>query len=155
MFIKNDWIWTTDLWYQKQMLCRLSQSGQILDGPFGHLVTVQFAFQRIVKGSRRWAVVLAQLVEQLLPTPEVCCSNPVIGKKFYWMFAVNCIEKTKIMKKRPGLAHIFLKKRIEKKLLKFTVDRRLNNLILNSTLGRRVGLMSVPYKMMIYLLARL
>ena len=28
------------------------------------------------------AVVVAQLVEQLLPIPEVCSSNPVIGK-FY------------------------------------------------------------------------
>ena len=28
-----------------------------------------------------WAVVVAQLVQQLLPIPEVCDSNPVIGKK--------------------------------------------------------------------------
>ena len=32
-----------------------------------------------------WAVVLAQLVEQSLPTPEVRSSNPVIGK-IYWTF---------------------------------------------------------------------
>ena len=29
------------------------------------------------------AVVVAQLVERLLPIPEVCGSNPVIGKKLY------------------------------------------------------------------------
>ena len=28
-----------------------------------------------------WAVVVAQLVECSLPIPEVCGSNPVIGKK--------------------------------------------------------------------------
>ena len=30
-----------------------------------------------------WAVVLAQLVEQLLPIPEILGSNPVIGKNLY------------------------------------------------------------------------
>ena len=29
--------------------------------------------------ARHWAVVLAQLVERLLPSPEVRGSNPVIG----------------------------------------------------------------------------
>ena len=29
-----------------------------------------------------WAVVVAQLVERSLPTPEVHVSNPVISKKF-------------------------------------------------------------------------
>ena len=56
------------------------------------------------------AVVVAQLVEQLLPIPEVCSSNPDIGKNLYWTFTVlNSIEKTKIKKKRPGMAH-FLEK---------------------------------------------
>ena len=32
-----------------------------------------------------WAVVVAQLVEQLLPKPEVRGSNPVMGK-MYWTF---------------------------------------------------------------------
>ena len=49
----------------------------------------------------RWSVVVAQLVEQLLPIPEVHGSNPVIGKTLYCTFTVNCIEKTKIKKKRP------------------------------------------------------
>ena len=29
-----------------------------------------------------WAVVVAQLVEQSLFTPEICTSNPVIGRNF-------------------------------------------------------------------------
>ena len=41
-----------------------------------------------------WAVVVAQLVDQSLPIPEVCGSNPVISK------TVNCVEKTKIKEKR-------------------------------------------------------
>ena len=46
------------------------------------------------------AVVVAQLVERLLPIPEVRGSNPVIGKHLYWtLFTVNCIEKTKIKEK--------------------------------------------------------
>ena len=49
---------------------------------------------------------MAQLVEQLLPTPEVRGSIPVIGKKLYLAFSVNCIEKTKIKKKRPVMAHL-------------------------------------------------
>ena len=50
------------------------------------------------------AVVVAQLVDQSLPFPEVCSSNPVIDKNLYW--TVNCIEKSKIKKKRPGMAHL-------------------------------------------------
>ena len=57
-----------------------------------------------------WAVVMAQLVERLLTTPEVRSSNPVIDKNVYWTFTVNWIEKMKMKKKRPGLAHFFLKK---------------------------------------------
>ena len=43
---------------------------------------------------------MAQLVEQLLPIPEVRGSNPAIGK-FYLeiLFTINSIEKTKINKK--------------------------------------------------------
>ena len=37
--------------------------------------------------------------------PEVCGLNPVISKHLYWTFTVNCIEKTKIKKKRPRMAH--------------------------------------------------
>ena len=48
-------------------------------------------------------VVVAQLVEQLLPLPEVCGSNPVIGNIYIdQLFTVNCafIEKTKNNRKR-------------------------------------------------------
>ena len=42
-------------------------------------------------------MVVAQLVEQTLPTPEICSSNPDIDK----ILSTNCtIEKTKIKKKR-------------------------------------------------------
>ena len=37
-----------------------------------------------------WAVVVAQLVELLLLTPEICSSNPVISKI---LFPINCIKK--------------------------------------------------------------
>ena len=47
------------------------------------------------------AVVLAQLEERSLPTPEIRGLNPVIGK----LFTIKCIEKTKIKKKGPGMAH--------------------------------------------------
>ena len=47
---------------------------------------------------------VAQLVELLLPIPEVRGSNPVIGKIYIEHFTANCIEKTKIKKKRPGMA---------------------------------------------------
>ena len=52
-----------------------------------------------------WAVVVTQLVDRLLPTPEVHRSNPVIGN-FYieHLFTINYIEKTKIKKKRPEMA---------------------------------------------------
>ena len=42
-----------------------------------------------------WAVVVAQLVEQLLPIPEVRGSNPVIGKNLFisieHLFTINCV----------------------------------------------------------------
>ena len=42
-----------------------------------------------------WAVVVAQLVEQLLTIPEVRGSNPVIGKNLFisieHLFTVNCV----------------------------------------------------------------
>ena len=61
-----------------------------------------------------WAVVVAQLVERLIATPEVCGLNPVISEIFIeHLFAVNCIEKTKIKRsrewpilKKQGYAHI-------------------------------------------------
>ena len=52
------------------------------------------------------AVFVAQLIEWSLPIPEIQSSNPVIGN-FYILSSVfkNCIENTKIKKKRLGMAH--------------------------------------------------
>ena len=50
-----------------------------------------------------WAVVVAQLVEQSLPIPEICDSNPVILTIISFN---NCIEKTKIKKKEAGNGHL-------------------------------------------------
>ena len=49
------------------------------------------------------AVVVAQLVKRSLPIPEIRGSNPDIGK----ILSTYCtIEKKKIKKKRPGMAHL-------------------------------------------------
>ena len=48
-------------------------------------------------------VVVADLEEHSPPTPDVRGSNAVIGKLY---ILSNCIEKTKIKKKRPGIAHL-------------------------------------------------
>ena len=57
---------------------------------------------------------MAQLLERSLPIPEVRGSNPVIGKIYLYiehLFTVNCVlKRRKIKKKRPGMAHFFLKK---------------------------------------------
>ena len=69
-------------------------------------------------------VVVAQWVEQSLPIPEVCSSNPVICKIYIEnFFTVNCIEKMKIKKKRPGMAH--LKNNIGTSLVKWNNDLHL------------------------------
>ena len=48
---------------------------------------------------------MVQLVELSVPIPEVRGSNTAIGKISieHW-FTINCIEKTKIKKKRAGIA---------------------------------------------------
>ena len=52
------------------------------------------------------AVVVAQLVELSFSIPEVRGSNTVIGKHFNRTCTVNCIVKSKIKKKRSGMADI-------------------------------------------------
>ena len=48
-------------------------------------------------------VVVAQLVERLLPHPEVYCSNPAISKIYFeHLFCVNWMEKTKVKTKEAG-----------------------------------------------------
>ena len=54
---------------------------------------------------------MAHLVERSLLIPEVRVSTPVIGKiyiehLFVYLFIIICFEKTKINKKRPGMAHL-------------------------------------------------
>ena len=51
------------------------------------------------------AVVVAQLVEQSLPIPLVRGSSLGIGKNLYLTFTDNCIENTKLKKKRLRMAH--------------------------------------------------
>ena len=56
---------------------------------------------------------VVQLVERLLSIPEVRGSTLVIGKiyiehMFVYLFIFNCIEKMKITKKRPGMAHFLV-----------------------------------------------
>ena len=55
-------------------------------------------------------MVVAQLEERSLPTPEVCGSNPFIGiilnRKFLYC---SLLKIQKVKKKRPGMT-IFLKK---------------------------------------------
>ena len=57
-------------------------------------------------------VVVAQLVERSLSIPEVRGSTPVIGKFLLNICLLSTFfEKTKINKKRPGMAHFFKKRR--------------------------------------------
>ena len=59
------------------------------------------------RGRRTKAEVVAQLVERSLLTPEIRGSNPVIGKILSTKFIKHCLaEKTKIKKKRPGMASL-------------------------------------------------
>ena len=54
---------------------------------------------KYLRGS--WAVVVVQLVEGLLPTPEVCTSNPNMGKIIY-RFQLKNEKKKKFYRTRPG-----------------------------------------------------
>ena len=61
------------------------------------------------------SVVVSQLAERSFTTPKVRSLNSVIGKfKKKQLSTVNCIEKTKIKKKRPVTAD-FKKKKIEER----------------------------------------
>ena len=59
-------------------------------------------------------MVVAQLVERLLPIPEVRGLNHVIGKNLFilnicFLSTVHCKEEKK--KKRPGMAHFLEEKK--------------------------------------------
>ena len=69
---------------------------------FGHHYKYRFLGQTQVVLYYYWVVVVAQLVERSLPTPEICSSNPDISE----ILTTNCtLEKMKIKKKRPGMAY--------------------------------------------------
>ena len=57
-----------------------------------------------MKIATQWAVMVAQLVERSLPTPEIRSSNLTIGKVLSTYYIQ--IEKTKVKKKRPGMPHL-------------------------------------------------
>ena len=58
----------------------------------GHFNTSYIFDQKLHQEDiRKWAVVVAQLVEQLLSTPEIWGSNPNIGK----ILSTNCTFKKK------------------------------------------------------------
>ena len=69
---------------------------------------ISYGWEGEVKCLKVRAVVVAQLVERSLPIPEVRSLNPVIGKNLF-VYCQLCIEKMKIKKKRPGMAHFFKK----------------------------------------------
>ena len=53
-----------------------------------------------------WAVVLAQLVERLLPTPQVRGSIPVIGKLYIEHYFLSTVfKRRKLRKKAPGMTY--------------------------------------------------
>ena len=57
-------------------------------------------------------MVVAQLVERLLPTPEICGSNPVIGKIYieHLLSTILKFEKTKRIKEKRGREWSIFKK---------------------------------------------
>ena len=63
-------------------------------------------FQSSMNMAKALAVVVAQLVERSLPTPEIRGSIPISDINID-QYSTNCnSEKTKIKKKRPGKAHL-------------------------------------------------
>ena len=74
----------------------------------GHTYWQKIIFSKYEKSKNGFllAVVVAQLAVQLLLTPEVCSSNPVIDKILYKnAFTVLTVEKTKIKKMRQRMAN--------------------------------------------------
>ena len=51
---------------------------------------------------RKWAVIVVQLAEQSLPTPEIRRLSPVIGKTFNTCHLYFNIERTKINEREAG-----------------------------------------------------
>ena len=73
--------------------------------PQTKMVDIIKYFLKQQKLANFWAVVVAQWVEWSLLIPVVRRSNKVIGNILYSTLTVNCIEKMKIKKRKPGMAH--------------------------------------------------
>ena len=104
------------------------------------VVMLHAAIEKYLKTEKKQfdcrAVVVAQLVVQLLPTPEGRGSNPVIGKLcMVHLLTVSCIVKTKIMKKWPGMGH-FLKNNSTLIKVRTTLPRRSFKLQLQASFTR-------------------
>ena len=56
------------------------------------------------------AMVVAQLVQRLLPIPEVCCSNPLIGKVFIEHCLLSTVLKRRKERKRGRESHLLKNK---------------------------------------------
>ena len=92
-----------------------------------------YSEEELYKPNReRRAGVVVQLVERLLPTQEVCSSNPVISKISKHIFlTVNCIEKMNVKKKEAGSAQFNKTEIHSNPQLKISIDSNFN-----PTLGR-------------------
>ena len=73
--------------------------------PQTKMVDIIKYFLKQQKLANFWAVVVAQLVEWSLLIQVVRGSNKVIGNILYSTLTVNCIEKMKIKKRKPGMTH--------------------------------------------------
>ena len=91
-----------------------------------------YSEEELYKPNReRRAGVVVQLVERLLPTQEVCSSNPVISKILKHIFlTVNCLEKMNV-KKEAGSGTFNKTERHSNPQLKISIDSDFN-----PTLGR-------------------
>ena len=76
-------------------------------------------------------MVVAQLVKQLLTTPKIRGSNPDIDKI---LLTYSTLDKTKIKKNRPGMAHLF------KNIMGRTMRRKLvlDLIVVESPLGATI-----------------
>ena len=95
------------LWFPlNATVCQTCLYHTIGNPAYGNRHASSQATRSVNKHGEGWAVVVDQLVEQSLPTPEIRGSNPVIGKILSTQLSTNCIiEKTKIKKRMPGMAH--------------------------------------------------
>ena len=63
----------------------------------------------LAKSKSSWTVVVAQLVEQSLPTAEILGSNPVIVKIYIECLLSAVLKRKKVKKKEAGNGPFFKK----------------------------------------------